>query len=203
MKIHQVLPLSQANGPGSRFVLWMQGCSRRCPGCFNPLTHDAKNGYELSVNAVTELIPVKSVYGITVSGGEPFEQPEELADLLEGVKKMGLHRLVYTGFTHDELARMAGGGREALKKQPGSSARSAIRKCLSLIDILIDGAYQKGSPANVPWAGSANQRVLELSGGRITGVHDEINNTENSGEIFIDQSGAVTVTGILDSRVFA
>ena len=47
--IHAIEPRSRANGPGVRFVVWLQGCTLGCPGCFNPSTHAAAGGRELDL----------------------------------------------------------------------------------------------------------------------------------------------------------
>jgi anaerobic ribonucleoside-triphosphate reductase activating protein len=130
-------------------------------------------------------IPHDEVTGITISGGEPFEQVEELAYLLETIKETGLHRLVYTGFTYEELAGVGD---------------TAVRKSLLLTDMLIDGAYQQGNAPTAPWTGSGNQRIILLNKGAI----EIYRGLERMGdiEITIDKTGAVEVTGILDSDKF-
>ncbi|MDR0312017.1 MAG: radical SAM protein [Treponema sp.] len=187
MKIHRLLPVSRANGPGPRFAVWVQGCSRSCPECFNPLTHDLHGGYELSVSEIISQIPIGEVNGITVSGGEPFEQPDDLAALLEETSQMGLNSLVYTGFTYEELK---------------SQNVCKVEKCLSLIHILIDGAYKKEIPPKMPLTGSGNQRVLQLCHGTIAKIYTK-NDLETDGffdgELIIDQTGAVTATGTINS----
>jgi anaerobic ribonucleoside-triphosphate reductase activating protein len=92
MRIHQILEMSNANGPGLRFVIWVQGCYRKCRGCFNSETHDPYGGYELEVSKIIEQIPLAKVSGITISGGEPFEQAEELLALLKKAGRIGLTR---------------------------------------------------------------------------------------------------------------
>ncbi|MDR2921898.1 MAG: radical SAM protein [Treponema sp.] len=191
MRIHRLLSVSRVNGPGSRFVVWVQGCSRQCSGCFNPATHDHRGGYELEVSEIVRQIPLTEVIGITVSGGEPFEQPEELEALLEKTRQMGLNRLVYSGFTHEEL------------KEQGNRI---VERCLPLIDILIDGAYEKEIPAKMPWTGSGNQRVIELRNGQVQNILEE-GELEASGifdgELIIDSAGGITATGIMDSGKLA
>jgi anaerobic ribonucleoside-triphosphate reductase activating protein len=189
MKIHRLLSVSQANGPGYRFVVWVQGCSRRCFGCFNPDTHDHNGGYEISVSEIISQIPFAEVSGITLSGGEPFEQPEELAVLLEKAAQRGLDRLVYTGYTYEELTL---------------HENRWIAKSLSLIDILIDGSYKKEMPQDMLWAGSGNQRILQLRHGNIERRYkkEDVGTIAGSidGELIIDQTGSVIVTGIFDSK---
>jgi len=190
MRVHRLLPASMANGPGTRFVVWAQGCSRRCPGCFNPLTHDPGGGQEMAVSEIIRQIPHEGIDGITVSGGEPFEQAEELAALLEAAGQRGLDRLVYTGFTYEELGR---------KKD------RAVKKCLSLTDLLIDGPYEQEKAHNNLWTGSGNQRILQLCHGEIAkycvksdfGIDGNID-----GELVIDQTGNIMVTGMIDSNLF-
>jgi anaerobic ribonucleoside-triphosphate reductase activating protein len=170
--------------------VWVQGCYRRCPGCFNPGTHDPFGGYETAVPEIIKQIPLDEVGGITVSGGEPFEQAEELLVLLEETGKIGLHRLVYTGYTY-----------EALQLRENC----ATGKCLAEIDILIDGAYEENLPSYMPWTGSGNQRVVQLDGGKIRKIYkkSEIESSVDAdGEIIIDQGGSILTTGIIDSRVF-
>ncbi|MCL1817838.1 MAG: radical SAM protein, partial [Spirochaetaceae bacterium] len=89
MLIHSIVPASRANGPGERFVVWTQGCRRGCPGCFNPRAQATGLGMgdnsfpaELSAHEILARLPAGRVNGITVSGGEPFEQPQELERLL-------------------------------------------------------------------------------------------------------------------------
>jgi anaerobic ribonucleoside-triphosphate reductase activating protein len=182
MKVHRILPVSLANGPSSRFTVWVQGCSRKCAGCFNPGTHDPHDGKEISVSDIISRIPFSAVSGITVSGGEPFEQAEELALLLTETGKHGLHRLVYTGFTYEELC---------------NKENAAVTKCLEHIELLIDGPYKKGAPSRTPWTGSNNQRVLELQHGIAKAYKKNDETVPVDGEIIIDQSGAITMTGII------
>jgi len=188
VRIHKILPLSYANGPGPRFVIWVQGCSRGCSECFNPETHDHYCGLELDITEILRQIPSDEVSGITVSGGEPFEQAKELAVLLEEAGRRGLSRLVYTGFTYEELIE---------------SKDSLTAVCLSLIDILIDGAYKKEILPDIPWTGSGNQRVLQLKHGKIRKVcgKNDIEIIDSiEGEIIIGEKGDITTTGIINLK---
>jgi len=191
MRIHRILDTSHANGPGCRFVVWVQGCSRQCPECFNPQTHDPCGGYELDIAEIIRQIPLTKVIGITLSGGEPFEQAEELLALLEEIGRKGLNRLVYTGYTYEELL---------------AQESRVFKKCLSEIDILIDGTYEKETPPYLPWTGSGNQRVIQLQSGQIRKIYDkndaEIASFTPDGEIIIDKNGSILTTGIFDGSIF-
>lgn len=190
MRVHSILPVSRANGPGSRFTIWVQGCTRKCSGCFNPETHDASGGSEFSVTEILKQITPEETGGITVSGGEPFEQAEELAALLEQAGAKGLSRLVFTGFTYEELL---------------SKKSKAIEKCLLGTDMLIDGAYIKELPPYMPWTGSGNQRILQLEQGKVVRVcvKTEMEAAEAiDGEIIINSDGKISATGNINIARF-
>jgi anaerobic ribonucleoside-triphosphate reductase activating protein len=95
MKIHAMERCSRANGPGSRFVVWFQGCTLGCPGCFNPKTHRT-DGREISVDELASQIP-GDIEGITLSGGEPLQQAEAAAELLDVARARGLSTLAFSG----------------------------------------------------------------------------------------------------------
>jgi anaerobic ribonucleoside-triphosphate reductase activating protein len=132
---------------------------------------------ELSVEKIISRIPLKRVSGISVSGGEPFEQPEELYRLLIAARRLNLHTLVYSGFTYGELRE---------------SARGILRE----IDILIDGPYIRDIPAASPWAGSGNQRILCLEEGEIIVARGAAARGYCETEIFIGADGNITETGL-------
>ena len=85
MLLHAIMPASRANGPGLRCVVFVQGCSLNCPGCWNILSHSF-HGPDLAIEAVlAELVNCHHQYsldGFTFSGGEPMQQAEDLANLL-------------------------------------------------------------------------------------------------------------------------
>jgi anaerobic ribonucleoside-triphosphate reductase activating protein len=185
MKIHQYIFPTTVNGPGLRFALCVQGCSRNCEGCFNPETHSGEAGCEISVDEIINLIP-REASGITISGGEPFEQIDELAALLKLAKMKKLHSLIYTGFCYEEL--------KAMKNK-------IIDESLVLTDMLIDGKYDSRVPQIHPLSGSGNQRVLLLEKGNIVQVAqtNEIDIYRDS-EFIIDHNGNITATGFIDSK---
>lgn len=138
-------------GPGRRVVLWVAGCSRRCPGCISPelLTSDA--GHEVMVERLLErLCRIEGdIEGITLSGGDPADQPGAVVALLRGLKarRPAWSVLLYTGYTLAEM-RQDRAGRAAL---------------LPLVDLLIDGPFLRGVTPVHPWAGSGNQQLHALT----------------------------------------
>ena len=140
--------LSKVNGPGNRFVLWTQGCSKGCSECFNPETW-SKNIYkELSPTQIFELIKDFEVDGVTISGGDPLEQEDELLELLMLLSTMRLRKgvILFSGFTRAEISK------DPIREQ-----------CLKYIDILIDGRYEKNLKVDFSLRGSSNQEFYSFS----------------------------------------
>ncbi|MBE6450106.1 MAG: radical SAM protein [Alphaproteobacteria bacterium] len=103
LNIHYLLEKSSVNGPGKRFVLWTQGCPLRCKGCFNPKTHSMDGGtfYEIS-NLADTINKTNGIRGITISGGEPLIQVEEIIALLKQIRS-DLDVLLFSGYTLAEI----------------------------------------------------------------------------------------------------
>ena len=90
MRINSILKESKVNGPGNRAVVWVQGCSLHCENCFNKAAHSLNGGIELTPEQIIAQIDCEAVDGLTVSGGEPFDQSSELKKLLELAKEKNL-----------------------------------------------------------------------------------------------------------------
>src|SRR5512146_1753784 len=106
LRLHHFLPASRANGPGLRAVIWVQGCTLNCPGCFNPQTHSTREGTLVDVNEVFQQILAlgTSIEGVTLSGGEPLQQVQPVLALLKRVRKeTSLSTLVFSGYTWQEI----------------------------------------------------------------------------------------------------
>ena len=99
LRVHNFLPRSLANGPGVRSVLWVQGCDIGCPGCINPATHmEIGNGVKLHTpEEILSWVPDDGE-GITMTGGEPFQQAQGCADLVDLAKEQGLGVVCFTGY---------------------------------------------------------------------------------------------------------
>ena len=140
--------LSKVNGPGLRFVLWTQGCSKGCSECFNPETWSREIYKELSPTQIFELIKNFEVDGVTISGGDPLEQEDELLELLMLLSTMRLRKgvILFSGFTRAEI-----------------SSNQIREACLKYIDVLIDGRYEKNLKVDFSLRGSSNQEFYFFS----------------------------------------
>lgn len=175
---------SEVNGPGSRAVVWVQGCLRECPGCFNPASWSFESNQLISIEELTEKIlnnPRNS--GVTFSGGEPFWQATALAELAKRVKAAGLNVMSFTGFTLEEL-------RHASRTK---SAPQGAGELLEQLDILIDGPFVESliihsldSPIS-----SRNQRVHIFN----PALKDQIDWASDQIEIHILKDGSRIITG--------
>jgi anaerobic ribonucleoside-triphosphate reductase activating protein len=176
VRIHAIEPRSRANGPGARFVVWLQGCTLGCPGCFNPTTHDAAGGRETSVDDIAaQLARTTDIEGLSLSGGEPLQQPEAALALLDAARALGLSTLAFSGYTVDEIRALPHG--------------AAV---LERLDVLIDGRYVAGERLATGLRGSANQRIQLLTSRYALA---DIEATPVA-EIRIGRDGEVVLTGV-------
>jgi len=154
MRIAQIVEDTEAEGPGRRFAIWVQGCSIRCPGCCNPEMFDARRGEPTEHEALLSRIAAakaRGVEGVSFLGGEPFEQAAALAAVARDAKQLGMTVMVFSGYTLGEL-----------RERPDAG------DLLALTDLLVDGRYDRTQPEPAPpvgrrWIGSANQVMHYLT----------------------------------------
>lgn len=148
---------SIVDGPGVRFTVFVQGCLRNCPGCHNPQTHDVAGGYEVDTDClIAQMQSNPLLDGLTISGGEPFLQPLECAELARKAHQIGLNVWCYTGYTLEELQF--------------SVNAEAHKRLLEQVDVLVDGEYrQEERSLGLPWRGSRNQRIIRVTDVEVEG----------------------------------
>ena len=156
LRISGVISESIVEGPGFRYVVFTQGCPHGCPGCHNPQTHDFNGGTLIDpLTLLPEIDENPLLAGVTFSGGEPFVQPEALLPLAREIKARGLHLLIFSGYTYEQLQAMA-------------ASSEATAQLLRLCDTLIDGPYiEEQRDLTLQFRGSANQRILQLNNGQL------------------------------------
>ncbi|SHE27194.1 anaerobic ribonucleoside-triphosphate reductase activating protein [Tissierella praeacuta DSM 18095] len=138
---------SIVDGPGIRLVVFTQGCNHNCIGCHNPETHSFYGGKLVDIdNIINMIIENPLLDGITLSGGEPFEQAIECSILAKRVRNMGLNVVTYTGYTFEEILR-----------------NDNFRELLLQTDILIDGKFDISKKSMMlQFRGSTNQRIIDV-----------------------------------------
>jgi anaerobic ribonucleoside-triphosphate reductase activating protein len=165
MKIAGLVQDSIVDGPGLRYVLFTQGCRYRCVGCHNPDTWNYNGGTEKTVDdIITEMLSNPLTDGLTISGGEPFDQAADCAGIAAAARDKGLNVWVFTGMTFEEILKEA---------KPESSKQTL----LTLTDVLVDGRYIASERTlSLKWRGSKNQRIIDVQKSLSTGKCVLINN---------------------------
>ncbi len=140
---------SIVDGVGLRFVVFVQGCPRRCKGCHNEGTQPFVTKTLMTPQDIMDEINKNPLLdGVTFSGGEPMCQAKSLSVLAKLIKDKGLHLAVYTGYTYEDLIH---------------SNMEGVKELLQYVDILIDGEFvQELRDYTLKFRGSSNQRVIEV-----------------------------------------
>jgi anaerobic ribonucleoside-triphosphate reductase activating protein len=148
---------SVIDGPGIRAVVFFQGCRHHCPGCHNPETWDEHAGTVMDTEEVWHNLAVTPlISGITLSGGEPFLQPDAALELIRQARSERMDIWVYSGFTFEQLRD---------HRDP------KVRALLQASDVLVDGPFrQEEKRLDLPFRGSANQRLVAVGESLQTGT---------------------------------
>lgn len=148
MFVARILYPVEVLGPGRRIGLWLSGCGRRCRGCSNPELWTRREDQAISAARVGALLRRLAqdhpVDGVTVTGGEPMDQADELARLLPLLSALTGDILLYSGYTL-----------EALRARKDPATDEVLRR----IAVLVDGEYREEMNGGLPLRGSANQRI--------------------------------------------
>jgi len=149
IKIANFINDSVVDGSGIRFTLFTQGCPHRCKGCHNEQTHDFDGGYFIEIDEILEKIKKNPLLdGVTLSGGEPFLQPNEIYCLLKKIRELDnkLDIIIYTGYLWEDILN-----------------DSEKVKVLDYVDILIDGKFDENKKSlDLVFKGSTNQRTIDV-----------------------------------------
>lgn len=149
IKLSGTITESIVDGPGMRYVIFTQGCPKRCFMCHNEETQSLDGGYFEEMDLLVETWrknPLLS--GITISGGEPFIQPKEVLYLVNKALETNLNIVLYSGFYYDELIKMN---------------NKYVNDILSKATYLIDGPFEyQLKNLNILFRGSTNQRIIDL-----------------------------------------
>lgn len=157
MKYHNITKADMLNGEGLRVVLWVSGCSHKCPGCQNALTWDPNDGVEFDDNAIKEIyheLDQDWCSGITLSGGDPLflGNRKMIRDLVTNIKELYPNKTIwcYSGYTFEELKAQMEVDKNLVD----------IMNCL---DVLLDGKFILSMKEDkLHYVGSANQRIIDV-----------------------------------------
>lgn len=148
MNYHNITTDDMLNGDGLRVVLWVAGCEHHCRGCQNPITWDPCDGLSFDVETERELfeeLQEPYISGITFSGGDPLHpnNRDTVIRLATIAKNLyGKTVWLYTGYDWEDICNLPG---------------------IEEIDVLVDGKFiQELADINYPWAGSTNQRIIDV-----------------------------------------
>ncbi len=168
---------SRALGPGLRYVVWTQGCLKKCSGCTSSESHQIIPRMLMDVfNLATDIINNSKITGITISGGEPFLQAASLTQLLTLIKEQRpeLDVIVFTGYQKEELAW------------------KDAKDLLCHIDVLIDGPYDQNKKSTRGLRGSFNQNIVFLTN-RLLDYREELENGPRKQEVYVENDKIVTI----------
>ncbi|MEU8031222.1 4Fe-4S single cluster domain-containing protein [Streptomyces sp. NPDC049099] len=168
-------------GPGTRAVLWVQGCPLRCRGCVAAETLPFEGGTSRTVADLADwLCRLDGIEGVTFSGGEPFSQAGALAELLDAVRERrpDFGAMAYSGFRHEALRR-------------GGPDRLAL---LERLDLLVDGPYRAARHGSLRWRGSDNQRLIPLTDRYLRALAEP--DTTAGIELSADADGSLSWAGV-------
>ena len=152
MRIAGTIPCSLVNGPGIRYVIFTQGCPHKCWGCQNPETWDVEGGVDVSKSVIYRDILEHDYMldGITISGGEPYIQEDELVALVTRIRTnariCNINIWLYTGYEWEDIKD---------------------RQLTELVDVVVTGRFQQANKVSGKLYGSSNQKVIDARTGEV------------------------------------
>lgn len=180
LRLYMTVKNTNALGAYNRYAVWVQGCLRSCPGCISKDSQSMEGGYEKDIKELADdILNTDNIEGITISGGEPFLQSEELVKLIKMIKSQkDLGVIVYTGFSIDDI-----------------KDNELVKHC----DLIIDGNYQEELNDGLSLRGSSNQNVCLITNRYIeeSKTHYGIKGRKIELHLFYDRT---TMVGIPDKN---
>ncbi|MCM1107450.1 MAG: anaerobic ribonucleoside-triphosphate reductase activating protein [Clostridium sp.] len=147
IRVLDIIEETMVDGPGFRTAIYVAGCEHACPGCHNPQSWSREGGRPMPVEELLELVERDEWADVTLTGGDPFYQAEEVADLARAIKQRTCKSVwCYTGFRYEQIVTHA-----------------EMKKLLLWIDVLVDGPYVAAlRTTELPFRGSSNQRLIDV-----------------------------------------
>lgn len=168
-------------GPGKRFVIWVQGCSIHCFGCWNQDLWDFTGGESFLIDdIIARISAVSGLDGITLLGGEPLDQASAIHKMVRTVKSLGLSVMLYTGYELHEIF-----------------SDSVKREVYQLSDIVVSGRFDLAlRDLKLKWRGSSNQ-VVTVNNNYI----DYFDEQKNEVEVHFSDDGRIKIIGYPDKKM--
>ena len=150
MRYGQIRKYDIANGPGIRTSFFVTGCHLNCKNCFNVDYQDPNFGNiwtDETTKLVISYLSDKNITGLTILGGEPFENTKDLTAIVKSIReKIDKTIWLYSGHTYENL----------LKDKEN-------KELLELIDVLVDGPFiEEKKDLTLAFRGSSNQRIIDV-----------------------------------------
>jgi len=153
VKLAGIIEDSVVDGPGVRFVIFVQGCPHNCAGCHNQEAQDFSGGFNADIYKIADKIIKSRTKRLTFSGGEPFCKGGELAKIarLVDAEKRGIEIITYTGYLYEELLEKA-------------RTDTGVKELLTVTNYLVDGRFEQDKKT-LDWfyRGSSNQRIYDVT----------------------------------------
>ena len=184
LRLSHLIEKTNVLGPGSRYIVWLQGCAKRCEGCINPEGQSLEGGFMIPIKELLDRIRTQpDIQGVTISGGEPFLQFEGLDRLVTGIKReTHCDIMLYSGYQLAEIVSKIGQERS--------------KKFFSNIDIFIDGEYKRDLDYGSIYRGSDNQNIYFFTD-KYAAYRESIYATKNRDvEFVLDEKGETVMIGI-------
>lgn len=173
LNIAEMVHGSEIYGPGKRTVMWVQGCTLACKGCWNQDLWPKEGGTEYKVSELLARVLANEDDGVTLMGGEPLQQSQSVLRFIDLTSKNGISMMLYSGFEEQEMD-------------------SVQQECVDRSDIVILGRYVQGlRNTSLRWRGSSNQIVRYPTGNLDKEYFEEANDVE----IHMDETGKIKVLG--------
>jgi anaerobic ribonucleoside-triphosphate reductase activating protein len=169
-------------GPGNRIGIWFQGCSIRCKGCISVDTWGVQKG-GVSVDEIISVIDswLDVAEGITISGGEPFDQTEALVSLITQLRaRTKIDIFVYSGYPFERIAPL-------------------VKQCDGFIDALISEPYEESAPQTLALRGSDNQKLhclTPLGEFRFRQFDRVLEASDKTFDIMFEEGGSIWLAGV-------
>lgn len=179
IRINSYIPVTNVEGVGSRFAIWVQGCPIKCEGCANSNMWDFNGGFLYKVSEILKLIKfhINKIEGITFLGGEPLAQIKAVTEICKNVKELGLSVIVFTGYEYEDLKE-----------------KDDFKILSKYVDVLIDGRFDKNKiDYSRAWVGSSNQNYYFFTDRYNKSI---ISSYKNKLEMRIRPDNRVIITGM-------